>query len=151
VAVGYSQSVCGGDQPSHRGGVRPEGVGGSAAVNPALGLAWSYCVNTRIILSRDTTSLRCIKRPVVASFSGSVVDDTTLDDGDDDTFQAGIYGQEGNVAQLTTSTTTAAAPIPAAVNVSRSSRVLTVEFSPCIPRNSCPYDVTADGVVGLSY
>lgn len=47
-------------------GCRGNGVGGGGGSVPALGMAWAYCVNTRITLHRDSAHIRAC--PVTADY-----------------------------------------------------------------------------------
>jgi hypothetical protein len=103
---------------------------GTERCNPALGLAWTHCVNTRIQLRRDSSSMRSLGHEGL----------------DDEQFEgeknANIPSDDKNIAYIN--------PLQD-VNVvaQKSCRLLTVELSPCNQKSSCRYEITNDGVFGL--
>ena len=121
-------------------------------VSPALGLAWSYCVNTRIVLSRDTASMRCIGSEPLDSNDAAALDGGTVANSSI-SYTDTSSGTVNNVSSSSSDIPLIRPPQPSSSASSSSSslRCLTVEFSPCIPRNSCRYEITADGVFGFTY
>jgi DNA-repair protein XRCC3 len=116
--------------------------------SPALGLAWSHCVNTRICLHRDTVDMRVLvaghegggggggggggpEFPVTVGRGGGGRGGGGGDDDDD----AGDP-PDGNA-------------VPVGAGVSRSRRTFMLECSPYTPRSCCAYTITANGVTGV--
>ena len=103
---------------------------GTERCNPALGLAWTHCVNTRIQLRRDSSSMRSIGQegPDDEQFEEEKNTNIPFDDMNN----ANLNPQQDvdRVAQ-------------------KSCRLLTVELSPCNQKSSGRYEITNDGVFGL--
>lgn len=103
---------------------------GTDSSNPALGLAWTHCVNTRIQLRRDSSSIRSVGQEAL----------------DEEKFE------EKN-ANIVVNIDDNSANIQPQNDVNRvphkSCRLLTVELSPCNQKSSCRYEITNDGVFGL--
>jgi hypothetical protein len=107
-------------------------------VKPALGLAWSHCINTRIMLYRD-----------YADFI------TKTDDRDDDNLQLGMTNQNEDVLQKEN--------YPSFMNYEsyqsnrqekclaiKSNRLMSVMFSPLTSSNHlCSFEIDFDGVKGV--
>lgn len=135
-------------------GVSIEGDWGSDSSNPALGLAWTHCVNTRIRLRRDSSNMRAsapdydVSNDLVDEWESSSHTGQTPQKGVDDTPGGGSSSQilqedaERNFIR--------SFEAPGEVVSIGSSRLLTLELSPCHHKSSCRYDITNDGVFGQS-
>ena len=115
--------------------------------SPALGLAWSHCVNTRICLRRDTIDMRSLGP------HNSVGQEETYEDED-----CSSTTHHNNMNNDINNSATSLAPYHStntdanfnnSSNNNKSLRTLVVEFSPYLPRTACSYQITADGVSGI--
>lgn len=126
---------------------------------PALGLAWSHCINTRIMLRKDDNAVRSIftmsdsdkenLREQIAicneianqqeEFNNTNNTNTTITTNSENSKQ---YHQEDN-SMIPTDTHDS-------VTFSKKSvRYLTLEFSPTDPSGTIQYEITSDGLRGL--
>jgi len=137
------------------------GTFGGAKVDPvpSLGLGWSNCVNTRIMLRRDASALLGLGSG--ANGAGVEAEDLLLlaspplDENAYNGFNGfnglagGAEGVGGSASSSAPTTVPASFfPVPAAVSASR--RYMIVLFSPLVPCNvPCPYVVTTGGVRGV--
>ena len=103
---------------------------GTERCNPALGLAWTHCVNTRIQLRRDSSSMRSIGQE---GRDGEQIDEEK---------NTNIPFVDENNANINPQQDVNTVP-------QKSCRLLTVELSPCNQKSSCRYEITNDGVFGL--
>jgi predicted hydrocarbon binding protein len=105
--------------------------GESDRVVPALGHAWAHCVNTRIMLYRDTRHLR-----VVEGF------DTINDENESPT---GISSESKSAVNSKSSTDSHDITI-----FMKSDRNMVLELSPMCPSRSSSYHITTAGVFAQS-
>lgn len=117
--------------------------GGQNDSSPALGLAWSHCVNTRICLRRDTVDMRCLGQPRHGSTGGYGEGDNNEDGG------TGNHHPPSNVVSQSIDGPALHQNLNQPSGTSRSRRTLTVEFSPSVPRSLSAYEISPDGVFGL--
>lgn len=100
-------------------------------VTPSLGLVWAHCVNTRIILSRQSASLRRIGME-------NCTDDVSHD--------IQVNNDERSQDQLCDETSKCVNSDP-----TQSSRHMFLQFSPVSPMTMTKYQITAAGPKGLTY
>lgn len=141
VIVVNQVTAAGFDQPEHFGRVDPI---------PALGLVWSHCVNTRVILRRECRGFLA-----------------TEDRNDDNVENVQNHSTASNAPMAIPSSAdplgimnpVVRAPLslvsekPAAAGrireIQGTRRYLTVEFSPLVPPGSCRYEILSRGVAGV--
>ena len=109
--------------------------------SPALGLAWSHCVNTRICLRRDTIDMRSLGLYGTMGQEENYEDENYASSSQhpNNNINNDIHNNNNNNSTTNITTTTN----------NKSLRMLVVEFSPYLPRTTCAYQITADGVIGI--
>ena len=107
----------------------------STASVPALGLAWSHCVTTRIILYKIANHVDGIDLFPSASASASASTSEDTDQSSQDTHES---------CTPTTNTTTNA--INTDTTISKK-RVMYLQFSPCYPTSYCLYGIAQEGII----
>lgn len=124
--------------------------GAKADPVPALGLGWSNCVNTRLMLRRDASSLLGLGGGGAEADDLHLLASPPLDENAYNGFN-GVAGGGSGAAAVAVSSAPTPAPasaFPALTSTSR--RYIIVLFSPLVPCNvPCPYVVTTGGVRGL--
>jgi len=118
-------------------------------VTPALGLAWSHCVNSRILLERSTASFLA---QVPSSSSSSFGDVTHLNHSTDPS----CYSSSGSCGggRMTNGNAVVIAmdkenyPRQSYTGATRSRRRLSVVFSSYLPSQSCEFEITSSGLYG---
>ena len=127
---------------------------GNDSSNPALGLAWTHCVNTRIKLRRDSSNFRSLGRfddetDENDEEGGRIPNQLNDTDNSSNTNNSISYRNNDTIADPSNGSN---APITGGTTggpTGGSSRLLTLELSPCSQRASCRYEITQDGVFGL--
>jgi len=157
-----SASFDAGAAPARGGG----GIGGFSDTHdnkPALGLVWSTCVNTRIMLRRggggsgatsssvsyaeaeaEAGAARVVQAPITGSSIGAE-NQSTNHNGSTATASAGANGGRGGGVTMIVEPQHAVA-----VDVSTGRRTLQVEMSPHQAPAACTYKIASDGVFGVS-
>lgn len=115
-------------------------------VAPALGLVWSHCVNSRILLERSATSFQT--QIPFSSSSSSVHGSLSVDSfgaadfsmlnkaGTNDVPSSGANDKENIQLQSHTA--------------SRSKRRLSVVYAPHLASQSCEFEITSSGLYGCT-
>jgi hypothetical protein len=135
-------------------GVSIESDWGNDSSNPALGLAWTHCVNTRIRLRRDSSCMRSIAPDY--DVNGDIDDEWESSSNGGQTPHKGVEDTTGGSSSshrlLEDAEQDLNRPHKATGETvsTGSSRLFTLELSPCHHKSSCRYDVTNDGVFGQS-
>jgi hypothetical protein len=91
---------------------------------PALGLAWSHCVNTRIILRRST-------RDICSTSYSEIPTEITISS------DSSSYNNNDNKSEI----------ISKSINNHVSKRSLSLEFSPLSPPNTCDFEIVNEGIL----
>ena len=170
--------------------------------NPALGLAWAHCVNTRIRLRRDSSHFRSIQyengvddinvsdddnidvianterntrefaynndertidcwRGVTADICDSNKSTSRSIDNHSTNIESSDYGDDNNIKASLIGNSLLSSPVE--INLTNnhfatgegvfvshaSSRLFTLELSPCNEKASCLYEIRNDGIFGL--
>lgn len=114
---------------------------------PALGLAWSHCINTRIILYRDTNRMRAVtstmKQPLSESPHKQALHNNT-NNGRDSPGGRNVRQIVSNFNEENKEN------IPPLSDQCTSSRTMCLEFSPHRPQCSVDFRITSGGVLGVS-
>ena len=124
------------------------------AVVPALGLVWTHCVNTRIMLHRNVSEV--LSTPLQTEILNlNNINNTSFNRGN----TTSISTRNNNINHITTTSqyqNENDAPMTIKNTTTtikhgiRSRRKLQVVFSPTQPPRSCNYIITAEGVFGVS-
>ena len=126
--------------------------------SPALGLAWSHCVNTRICLRRDTIDMRSLGPHNTVGQEVTYEDENYSSVTQHNNIDNDINNNNGATAFVPYHSTNADSNFNNNNNnnnrnnissSNKSLRTLVVEFSPYLPRTTCAYQITADGVIGI--
>lgn len=104
---------------------------------PALGLAWSTCVNTRYMITRSNYhhTIQYSDSPTFAE-SSLFVDENLIEGNSDNTISSGRPATANGKRQESTQST--------------SRRSLELIFSPVYPRSSCYFEICSHGLQGTS-
>ena len=108
--------------------------------NPALGLAWTHCINTRIILRRDSSNMRSI---------GNDNNEDNECENDENNVNSWKNGNKITNNSQGQSQGQSQSQVQGQSKGLGSNRLLTLEFSPCNQKASCRYEINNDGVFGL--
>ena len=114
-------------------------------LKPALGLAWTTCVNTRIMLYRDSSNTRACEFPCTTNQINTEGKQVNVD-----SVQTGI--ENGNHNQLPSNRNQLAAQVESTNKIkylNRSRRFISLQFSPIRPREICEYEITVGGIKGV--
>ena len=109
---------------------------------PALGLAWSHCVNTRVLLRKDSVFMHG-----GAYWSTSTSTSTSQDNEDQE--QQHRQGQfQGQEQQSQSGFGAGSGSGRGAITTRRANRSMHLEFSPVCGARACTYKITGDGLEG---
>ena len=115
-------------------------------LKPALGLAWTTCVNTRIMLYRDSSNSRAAGDYASATDRVSEVENQVSVN----SVQLGI--ENGNYNQLSNERDQVAAHVDNNNKIKylvQSRRFVSLQFSPIRPRKICEFEITIRGIKGI--
>ena len=108
-------------------------------LKPALGLVWTSCVNTRIMLYRDSSNTRAVEYP---SFNTGQVG------GEENEVNVNIV-QKGLEDENRNQLTNCQEKNQKIKYLTRSRRYISLQFSPIHPRKFCQYEITIGGIKGF--